>query len=268
MPADISETPLVLDDDVSTLVVETEEDTYITIADVRAAGITSSPPTNMAIQNSIRLWQSFIERVTRQWFRPIELELYVDGTDSDALHFGVPIISISEMRLNGLTEALDPGRYRSYGTLADKHNPRIKLVDGYENERDIYTAPSRTGRSMFRRGRQNQYIRGVFGYVEADGSAPPLIKHALLKLVVEKLSSPVVPGSGGSDDLTPPIMRGIITNERTDGHEITYAQPNGSQTRARASGLSGITQDNEILDILRLFKAPIGLATPSNPSYR
>jgi hypothetical protein len=245
------------------------DDTYISVADVRAAGVNSNPPTDSAIQASICLWQSFIERATRQWFRPIALELYADGTDSDALHFGVPIISIDELRINDETSPLDPSHYRVYNATqypADRQNPRIKLRDEFEQHRDIYTAPMGYGRTIFRKGRQNQYVKGTFGYVEADGSAPPLIKHALTKLVVEKLAKPVVPGSNGNV-LVPPILQGIILEEETDNHRVRYAQAGGT-LKARAPGLAGITSDQEILDIIRLYKAPIGIATPSNPSYR
>lgn len=247
--------------------VASVDDTYITVSDVRAAGLNANPPSDGQIQASICLWQAFIDRATRQWFRPIELELHLDGTDSDALHFGVPIISVEEVRLNGLSTALDPSRYKVYNAVRypyDKHNPRIKLVDEWGQSRDIFTAPDRSQRSRFRKGRQNQYIKGVFGCVDENGGPPELIKHALLKLVIEKLSTPVVPGSTG--DLTPPIMQGIVLEEWTDGHKIKYAQSGGT-TRPRAPGLTGITNDQEILDIIRLYKAPIGLATPANPSY-
>lgn len=240
---------------------------YISVSDVRAAGVNTDPPSDAAIQASICLWQAFIDRATRQWFRPIELELYLDGTDSDALHFGVPIISISEVRINSESDPLPTERYKVYNANlypADKQNPRIKLVDEFEQHRDIFTAPLRTGRTIFRKGRQNQYLKGIFGCVEADGSAPPLIRHALTKLVIEKLATPLV---SGTSPLPPPILSGIITEEWTDGHKITYAQSGGA-LKPRAPGLAGITNDQEILNILRLYKAPIGLATPANPSYR
>lgn len=243
-------------------------DTYITVSDVRAAGINTNPPTDGQIQTAICLWQAFIDRATRQWFRPIELELHLDGTDSDALHFGVPIISVEEVRLNGLADALPTERYRVYNATRypfDKQNPRIKLIDEWEQSRDIYTAPIRSGRSIFRKGRQNQYVKGIFGCVDENGEAPALIRHALLKLVIEKLSTPVVPGSTGN--LVPPVMQGIVLEEWTDGHKIKYAQSGGA-TKPRAPGLTGITDDQEILNIIRLYKAPIGLATPANPSWR
>lgn len=248
--------------------VASAEDTYISVSEVRALGVNMDPPTDAQIQSSICLWQTFIERATRQWFRPIELVLEVDGTDSDALHFGVPIISIDEVRLNGAADALSANNYKVYndkgGLGTGRQNPRIKLTTS-NSPRDIYTASY--GRTIFRKGRQNQYIKGTFGYVEDDGtSPPPLIKHALSKLVVEKLAVPVVPDAA-PEDLAPPVITGAIHEEWTDGHRLKYRQA-GSTLLPRNPGLAGITDDQEILGIIRLFKAPIGLATPSNPSYR
>jgi len=251
--------------------VASVDDTYISVADVRALGLNDDPPTDAQIQSAICLWQSFIERATRQWFRPIQLTLLLDGTDSDALHFGVPIISVDEIRINNLTTALETDRYKVYndqsGLGTGRQNPRIKLVDSFEASRDIYTAPDKYGRTIFRKGRQNQFVKGIFGFVEDDGvSAPPLIKHALSKLVVEKIANPVVPGTE-PEDLPPPVITGPIHEEWTDGHRLKFRQ-SGSTLLPRNPGLAGITDDQEILNILRLYRAPIGVATMANPSYR
>lgn len=241
------------------------EDTYVTVAEMRAEGLPQSL-SDAQIQASLKLWQTFIDRATRQWYKPIELELRIDGTDSDTLYFGVPIISVSEVMINNETTLLDTNKYRVYNANrypADKQNPRIQLVDAWESHRDIYTASSHGGRSKFRKGQQNQYVKGIFGCVEADGTPPPMIKRALSKLVVEKLANPVVPGTV---DLPPPVMYGVILEEWTDSHSRVYA-PAGGAMQQRAPGLLGITNDWEIINILKLFKAPIGIATPNGPSY-
>jgi hypothetical protein len=251
--------------------VDTTPILYISVADVRALGLTDTTmfPDALVLAN-IKLWQSFIERACRQWFYPLELEMTLDGTDSDAIHFGVPVISVSEVRLNGDTTALDPRYYRVYHSLtspADRNNPRIKLIEQRCSNYDIFTAPLRDGRLKFRFGRQNQYIKGVFGYIEPDGSCPYLIQRALAKLVVEKLTQPIYVAPGADAPAPPPVMAGIILEEWTDGHKIKYAQ-SGGELKPRAPGLAGITNDPEVLGILRLYKAPIGVATPNNPSGR
>jgi hypothetical protein len=99
--------------------------------------------------------------------------------------------------------------------------------------------------------------------VEEDGSAPALIKRALIKLVIEKLRAPIIP-SPVSATIIPPLVAGLISEEWTDGHKIKYALP--GEVRTVSPGLSGITSDPEILMILKLYKAPIGVATPNGPS--
>jgi hypothetical protein len=242
---------------------------YVTVSDVRAAGLNVDPPSDSDIQTAICVWQEFIDRATRQWFRPIPLELYLDGTDSDAIHFGVPIISIDEIRINNEETPLDASRYKVYNAQRypdHKGNPRIKLVDSLESHRDIYTAPMRTGRSLFRKGRQNQYVKGVFGYVTETGAPPAMIQRALIKLVVEKLARPIAgtPPPG----LVPPLVQGIVKEEWTDGHRIRYEYPGGPLASRQGGPLAGITNDPEIHAILRMYRAPIGVATQANPSYR
>lgn len=243
----------------------------ISVADVRAAGVPSSPgPTDAEIQIAIELWQTFLERACRQWFYPKELEIFFDGTESDAIHFGVPVISISEVEINlnedNVGRVLETTNYRVYNSRRypdDQRNPRLKLTAGYSGSVDIFTGDSTCG-SVFRFGRQNQRIKGVFGFVDESGGAPKLIKHALTKLVVEKLRRPIVPDAG-SGAIPPPLVAGLITEEWTDGHKIKY-NISGGEVRDRAPGLSGITDDPEILTIIKLFKAPIGIATPANAS--
>lgn len=240
---------------------------YVSVSEVRALGINTDPPDDAQIQSSICLWQQVIERVTRQWFRPIELEMYLDGTDSDTLHFPVPIISIEEIRINDETSALDTEMYRVYNGVIlpdDRKNPRIKLIDYWGYKRDIYTAQDRTSRKRFYKGRQNQYVKGVFGYVEADGSVPKLIKRALLKLVVNDLGKPIV--DTGICLVPPPITTGNVQEEWIDGHKIKY-QISGGELKPRAPGLAGLIDDPEVQRIITLYKAPIGMATPANWSY-
>lgn len=262
--------PELLDSGTISVVADVSPRYYIQVQDLRDQGLPASDFSDNVILSSIKVWQQFLERATRQWFYPLPLELLLDGTDSDAIHFGVPCISIAELRLNKSVSALDPTLYEVYNNLsgypADRQNPRVKLIDSREGWRDIYTAPLREGRLLFRKGRKNQYIRGVFGYVEADGSTPELIKRALTKLVVEKLTNPLYVAAGTTAPTPSIAQRGIVTAEWTDVHKLSYAQAGGT-VKAKAPGLNGITDDQEILTIIKLYKAPLGVATPANPSY-
>lgn len=241
---------------------------YISVASIRALGV-PNPPTDIDIENAIRLWQKCFERVTRQWYFPKQLELYVDGTDSDALHFGVPIISIDSIRINKDPNDLATNLYKVYNKneLEDRSNPRIKLVDALHEEIDIFSRPVMNGRLKFRKGRQNQYIKGTFGYVEQDGSVPLMVQRAVTLLVIEKLLVPPFTPPDSDPLAPPPIITGNLVEEWTDGHRKRYGEAWGP-IKPRAPGLYGLTNNPEVLQIFRLFKAPLGIATPANPSFR
>lgn len=236
---------------------------YITVDQVRAAGITDPPYSDAAITAAIALWQAVIEQATRQWFYSRAVEWYLDGTDGDALHFHVPIIDIEELRINGSSTPLETPLYKVYNSTEDKMNPRVKLIDGRNNDLDIYTAPMMSGRLIFRKGRQNQYVRGHFGYLD-DGAAPLPIQRALLLLVIEKLTTPLISGSGSSN--IPSV--GPIVEEGTDGHYVKYAQVGSAGVNRRGSPLDGFTNNHEVKAILRMYRGPIPIAAPANTSYR
>ena len=64
----------------------------------------------------------------------------------------------------------------------------------------------------------------------------------------------------------PPLLAGLLQEEWTDGHKLKYTDTFKVKER-RAAGFSGITQDPEIIDILRFYRAPLGIATPAHPSH-
>lgn len=236
-------------------------DTYISIADVRAAGLAEADYDDDTVLSAITTWQELVDRVCRQWFVPKALTLNLDGNDSDTMFFGVPIISIDYIKINASAENLSADLYKVYNAVRypnNRKNPRIKLVNDWNNA-NIYTNPHQRGQLKFRKGRQNQVVKGTFGYVEEDGQPPRLIKRALLKLVVEKLTQPVY---GTPDDDAPPLISSVL-EEWTDGHKIKYAEAGGSSS-SRPPGILGITNDPEVIGILKLFKAPLGVATPAH----
>lgn len=245
--------------------------TYITVQDIRDEGVTTAVASDGRVQTSILTWQEFLDRACRQWFQPRTMTLKVDGNDSDTLFLGVPVISVEYIKLNNATDKLDPTRYRVYNNRSgfpdDRKNPRITLqqTDAVDS---IFQGPVLLGyRAKFRRGRQNQEIKGVFGYTEADGTVPLLIKRALTLLVVEKLTKPIYVAAGSSAPTPPPpIVSSLVLEEETDGHRVKYGAPGGGPV-PRKNGLSGITDNPEILDIIKLFRAPIGAATPAHWGY-
>jgi hypothetical protein len=242
---------------------------YITVADIRAAGLTDTVAyPDAAVDAAILLWQEVLDRMCRQWFEPRDITMKLDGTDSDTLHLGVPVIELASLRINDNIDALDPTYYRVYSSVGypdDRRNPRIVLRT-LSDVSDIYSAPIESHRLRFRKGRQNQELVGSFGFVEADGSTPLPIKRALTKLVIEKLVNPIPVPSSGPGVPPPPVVAGALLEEWTDGHRVKYADV-FKFTENRPSPYMGITQDQEILTIVRLYRAPLAIATPAHPSY-
>lgn len=236
-------------------------DTYIEIQDVRDEGLLIADYPDARVLAYIEIWQAFLDRACRQWFIPKTVILEVDGNESDTLFFGVPIISIDYVKLNAQSEELGTDLYRVYNgndMPDDRGNPKICLIgpDAYES---IFVDPVTTGRLKFRKGRKNQEIKGQFGYVEADGTTPKLIKRALLLLVIEKLTDKMY---GPDDPNISPIL-GSLIEEETDDHRKKWSNPGGELSKRRP-GLSGITDNQEVLDIIKLYRAPIGVAAPSH----
>jgi hypothetical protein len=234
--------------------------TYIEVADVRAEGLLVADYSDAKVLSYIETWQAFLDRACRQWFISKQMILTVDGNESDTLSFGVPIIDIEYIKINGLTDELDSNLYRVYNGVDypdDRRNPKICLIgpDAYES---IFVDPVVQGRLRFKKGRQNQEIKGTFGFVEEDGSVPKLIQRALLKLVIEKLTDSLY---GADDGQASPVL-GTLLEEWTDGHKKKWGTPGGNISDRRA-GLTGITNDQEILDIIKLYRAPLGVAAPS-----
>lgn len=241
---------------------------YCTIADIRAEGITAGMADDAKVTAAIATWQPFIDRACRQWFEPAVLTLNVDGNDSDTLHTGVPIISIDSIKLNNSDTNLEVDLFKVYSSIRypdDRRNPRITLVRS-EDASNIFARPITHDRRLkFRKGRQNQVIQGTFGFVEEGNLTPELIKRALCKLVIEKLQKPLFhdPSIGAPPVPPAPPIIGPLLEEETDDHRQKYGQSGGT-IAPRRPGLTGITNDQEIHDIIKLYRAPIGVATPAH----
>lgn len=239
-----------------------DDNLYVTVPMFRAApfNITLDMASDVYLRDLIRLCQDFIERATRQWYIPKAAVFAFDGSGSDAVQFAIPIITIDWLQLNNSGTNLDANLFHVYngrGMPDDRKNPRIKLERN--TGRNVFTAPILIGPLRFYKGRQNQLISGTWGYTEEDGSIPSMIIRAMQKLVIEKLAKPIV--LNAPLPTVPVQVSGAVVREATDFHELEYTQKRFKDMRV---GLSGFTQDLEVLDILKLFKAPLGLAVPAD----
>lgn len=229
-------------------------DTYITVQDIRDEGILEADHDDDKVLSYIKTWQVVLERACRQWFNERSLTLELDGNESDLLLLGIPIIEIEYIRINGQTTNLDSSYYKVYnnkgGYPDDRRNPKIKLVNSVSRNIFAFRNASST-KLIFEKGQKNQIIKGTFGFVESNGATPDPIKRALTKLVIEKLTAPIYSPTG----VTAPPIVGAVIEEWTDGHKIKYGVAGGETTK-KTYGLSGITSDPEILDIIKMYRAP------------
>jgi hypothetical protein len=239
---------------------------YIDPKDLTDEGACPADLSNDRMISLIKRCQQYIERETRQLFRPFHTTLTIDGNQSDTLFFGMPIIGIESIKINGSTDALDQDTYKVYnspvtetsamGWLPEdrRHNPMIRMADSGHGESPIYWGQGGGQFFMpgkFAAGHQNQVVKGVFGYLEPDGSTPELIKYAMLRLVYANTPRLEV----GANMSTSPM--GPIQHETTDRHSITY----GYNPKVVSS--SALSTSAEVQEILRKYRAPIGIAAPS-----
>lgn len=243
---------------------------YVDVAELRASADSTGVALSVDdypdadVTAAIELAEQLIERATKQWFYPKDVEITVDGTDSLLIALPVPIITVDALYINDdFDNAVDPTKYAVYNgrTPLEDHrrNPRIKLkVDS--GRRDIYTRND--GGLRFRKGFKNTKVVGTFGFTEEDDSTPFAIVRAVKLLALEKIGALVVGGAPTAPPL--PFAPGGIVEERTDGHSIRYAVA----AAARKVGISGITANPEVEDIIRLYTAPKGIATQASFSTR
>lgn len=181
---------------------------------IRDEGFTESELADDRALFLSRGWQSWFEKKCGQWFTEKEMTLLLDGNNARVLWLPIPIISLTELYINGdFTNIVDPSYYVVYNRYYpedDRRNPRIKLTRNLDG---IFTSMSSYG---FATGDQNQKLVGTFGYVEEDGSAPFAVKRAILILIrmaAEKMNDSEIDQMRG----------GRSVEEVTDRHRIKYS---------------------------------------------
>lgn len=229
---------------------------YVTKAEVVAEGV---PVEKQGyIDSRITKWEYLIEKLTGNVFRVISPgELTFDGSNMKYLHFSIPLISVSSLKINGDDTALATTEYRAYTGIAvpqdDRYNPKIELRRSSDST--IYTRYALT-QDVFVQG-LDQLVTATWGYVDPDpvtpGSyiTPPPIKDAIIRLVILDLAGYFeAQEEGVVASVASPIRR-----EKTDGHEIEY-----QQTERVSIAPLGIPQ--EIYEVLMQYRAPLMIAAP------
>lgn len=183
----------------------------------------------------------FIDLQTRQWFEPRTKTFRFEGKNSNVMFFSVPIISISAIRMNDETVPVSLSDFEVFSGVDNRRNPRIKLRTGSG------TVFSENFGRAFVRASYSEFD-GSYGFVEADGSTPLLIKDATLMLTTTYLKTPL--GSGSALTGVGPKKR-----EKVDLHETEYFQPD--DVRGGATG--AISGDIAVDRILKMYRGPVGI---------
>ena len=239
--------------------------TYVAPAEVRAEGVTVATLPNSRLLALMRKIQQYIERQTRQPFRPVQESQRRDGQNSDTLFFSIPILGIESIKINSSDLELDVDFYRVYnaptnrvdpGWASEDHraNPKISL----RAEEHLLSLFTETGSKVFDpglmvTGMQNIAVKGIFGYVEPDGTTPDLIKEAFIRLVIANSPTLSTPPSGGMG-VVGPVLR-----QRTDRHEVEFA----TLTPDAGNFSSALASSPQVEEILRMYRAPISLGSPA-----
>lgn len=197
---------------------------------------------------------SMFEQATHRWFYPASGVLKVAGTDTPRLFLGPPIVSAEQVDDGGITairiddddEDIDPTLYVcNDGAGIDDEDPRQNPYVDYrvaETGSAWNKPPNYTGRTaIWPWGVKNVSVTGTFGYVEADGTTPELVLHALARICVMQ--------SGSNDD------PGAIFDRRAGGLISETTRDRGYTMAAGAVG-GGLTLDREIDMIIARYRRP------------
>lgn len=228
---------------------------YVTVAEVRAEGVPATISDDI-ISLRIKKWEAIIERLTGQVYYVISPgELEFEGNNSDILHFNLPLIAVTSLRVNNDTDAMSADEYRVFNGRRppqdDRQNPKIMLTGLRSNS--LYTKHH----GMFQQG-MSQYVTATWGYVDDDpdnpGSfiTPPPIQDCVKQMVTLELNGYYESGGGVAMIPTTPLRR-----ERTDAHEVEYQL-------VRDARVTWSMLPKHIADTLALYRGPIQVTSPDN----
>ena len=227
---------------------------YALPSDLRAEGACDGH-SEARIQRALARAAETINKVTNRFFEPRALTLTLDGPGGPALRFGFPVLAVALVAYVGDYAADVPlDRVRVYNRWLtegmalpdDRDDPRIAMLpDGYQLPR--FNAYPRE--LLWRGGRQNIRVAGLFGYTDPDGSPVGKTPDAIVE-VCKVLALRDLPGLySGADERDAERARGRLLSETTRDQSRTY----GADPRLAAAGWTG---DPEVDAVLARYAAP------------
>lgn len=134
---------------------------YITVAELRAVGITEEQADDLRLAELIERAEASIEGWCGWWFEVREKTVRLDGNGKKWLDLPIPAVSVDSVRVDGIEVA----GWVPYCEDEERFDPRLYWDYGWTQ------------------GRRNVEVVGMFGFVESDGSAPQLVRDACHLLV-------------------------------------------------------------------------------------
>jgi hypothetical protein len=245
---------------------------YVSVADIRDEGVLETVHDDARVLSTIRLAESFIEKVTGRWFYPRLMEIKLNGTDSDVLPVPPPIISITDIRM--LYEPIvGSPTYNDISVDAvrvyNRHLTQGLLdPDDREAPKLVFEDYDLSAIAKWWPGSQNVVLTGYFGYTQLGpndtaaetsegsqvpvtfGSCPPEIADAAKRIVVLWL-----PERGDLDAQDDAQRRFNISRIKTRDQEIQYS----AAASAGSSRVGWATGDPSIDILLAAFRRPPSL---------
>jgi len=267
-------TGTLLESELSDAIPATGGGNYVSVKDMRDEGVDESAYDDDRVIQTIKLAESFVERVTGRWFYPRHLSLRVDGTGSDVLPVGPAIITIEEVRVLYEPAAgypsidyneIDVGAIRIY----NRHLTQgLREPDDREAPKLVFEDYDLATVAKWWKGSQNVVLTGYFGYTQLGpydevgetaeysqvplnyGSCPPEIKDAVKRIVALWL-----PQRADLDSIDDSTRRYDIARIKTRDQEIQYS----ARASAGSSRVSWATGDPNIDVLLAAFRRPPSL---------
>jgi hypothetical protein len=230
---------------------------YLSPRRVRTEGLLAADLSDVRLEELIVDAQDYIERETRQYFRPVFQTMQLDGAHNDKIHLDIPVIAISNVFLNDdFSSAIGREKIAVAFARTDlqhrfqtKPDPRRNPWIGFRAEVGFFEGQLITGTTRFTSGRRNQRIEGIFGFLESDGTVPRLLENAMLRLVYNT-SIVLDPEPAGF------VGGGALTRLAVDRHEERFTENKTLNLR------SLLATSKEVEEILHRYKAPIKLSAP------
>ena len=194
---------------------------YCTVEDIRAEGVSEEDYSDEQLEGLIEASCEFIDRVTGQWFELREKTFRLDGRGGQNLILPVFLFEADYVKI-GLDFVDD---FVLYNRMEDRAYPKMFRC------------------SCWPKGRLNIEVSGKWGYVEEDGTTPPAIRRAAMKLAVYHF-----PALSDAEAQQEKNLQGLLTSETTDGHSY---QLSDAAVSALASG--AITGDTEVDATLKRY---------------